>query len=70
MEDKLGWLTRERQDLIEANRGRWVVIDQEHNKVFANENLHTAIEEYEKEHPGETPSVFKVPREDEESILL
>ena len=43
MKDELSWLTKERQDLIAANRGKWIVIDQEHNKVFANENLHTPI---------------------------
>ena len=70
MEDVVDWLTKERQDLIKLNQGKWIVIDKEHNKVFADEDLHKAIEGYEKEHPGETPSVFKVPREDEEFILL
>lgn len=70
METEFDWLTKKRQDLVELNRGKWVVIDQMHDKVFADEELHKAIEEYEKEHPGEIPSAFKIPRKDEEFILL
>ncbi len=70
MEDELDWLTRERQDLIAANRGKWVAIDREHNKVFASENLHDAITGYHQEHPNKEPWVFLIPREDEDSIAL
>ena len=68
MEDKLFWLTENRQDLIEKHRGQWVVIDQKHNKVFASDDLHTAVVAFENEHPGEIPSIFMIPRKDEELL--
>jgi len=66
VEDKLLWLTRERQDLVEKHRGQWVVIDPAHDKVFASDDLNTAVKEFEKEHPGETPHCFKIPMQEEE----
>ena len=66
VEDKLLWLTKERQDLVEKHRGQWVVMDPQHDKVFASDDLHTAIEEFKKEHPGEIPSFFKIPTKEEE----
>ncbi|MBI4450564.1 hypothetical protein HY642_01190 [Candidatus Woesearchaeota archaeon] len=59
--DKLEWLTTKRQDLVLKHRGQWVVIDPEHDKVFANDELHPAVEEFHKEHPGETPCIFLIP---------
>ncbi|MBS3138168.1 hypothetical protein J4207_00515 [Candidatus Woesearchaeota archaeon] len=64
--DKLLWLTEQRQDLVEKHRGQWVVLDPEHNKVFASDDLHGAVVAFEKEHPGEVPSFFKIPTKEEE----
>ena len=66
VEDKLLWLTEKRQDLVEKHRGQWVVLDPEHDKVFASDDLHAAILAFEKEHPGEVPSIFKIPTKEEE----
>ena len=66
MEDKLLWLTKERQDLVEKHRGQWVVIDPQHNKVFASDNLEEAVKAFEKEHPQESPHCFKIPTKEEE----
>ena len=66
VEDKLLWLTEKRQDLVEKHRGQWVVIDPKHNKVFASDDLHTAIVEFNKEHPRERPHCFKIPTKEEE----
>lgn len=64
--DKLLWLTEQRQDLVEKHRGQWVVLDIEHDKVFASDELDAAIREFNKEHPGETPHIFMIPAIDEE----
>jgi len=66
VEDKLLWLTKERQDLVEKHRGQWGVIDPQHNKVFASDDLDEAIEAFAQEHPGEIPSIFKIPTKEEE----
>ena len=66
VEDKLLWLTKYRQDLVEKHRGQWVVIDPAHDKVFASDDLNAAIQEFEKEHPHEMPSCFKIPPKNEE----
>lgn len=65
MEDKLLWLTTNRQDLVEANRGKWVVIDSEHNKVFAGVDPHRLVKKFKAEHPHDLPSLFKIPTEEE-----
>ena len=65
-QDKLLWLTEQRQDLIEKHRGQWVVIDIEHNKVFADTDLNIAVNQFKMEHPSSVPSVFRIPLKEEE----
>ncbi|HLD33794.1 MAG TPA: hypothetical protein VJB66_03635 [Candidatus Nanoarchaeia archaeon] len=65
-DDKLLWLTEERQDLVDKHRGEWVALDIEHDKVFAHDKLDVVINLFEKEHPGEIPHVFRIPTKDEE----
>ena len=67
--DTVQWLNQ-RQDILQNNSGKWIAIDIEHDKVFASEDLRKAISDYQKEHPNKEPAVFKVPRNDEEFILL
>ncbi|HLC74273.1 MAG TPA: DUF5678 domain-containing protein [Candidatus Nanoarchaeia archaeon] len=64
--DKLLWLTEQRQDLVEKHRGQWVVLDVEHDKVFAGDVLGEAVAAFRKEHPTDIPSIFLIPTKDEE----
>ena len=67
--DKLLWLTETRQDLVEKHRGQWVVLDIDHNKVFADDVLERAIGEFRKEHPNAMPSIFLIPAKEEEHCV-
>lgn len=67
--NEMDWLSN-RQDIIEKNMGKWVVIDMEHKRVFAHEDLDIAVKEFKEEHPDRVPFIFKIPREDEDLILL
>lgn len=64
--DKLLWLTEKRQDLVEKHRGQWVVLDIEHDKVFAHDELNIALKKFKEEHPNEIPNIFLIPTKDEE----
>lgn len=69
MNNIITWLN-ERPEIWEKNRGRWLAIDLENNKVFSDEDLNKAVKEYKDEHPTEEPWIFLVPREDEELLAL
>lgn len=69
MNNIITWLN-ERPEILEKNRGKWLAIDLEHNKVFSNDDLSVAVKECKDEHPKEEPWIFLVPRKDEELLAL
>ncbi len=66
---ELEWLSEHESDL-ESHSGKWIAFTAEEGILASGETVKQVMEEARRKHKVESPTVFLVPRKDEEAYVL